>query len=516
MTQISGQNGRHSESGMALLIAIFTLLLITAIGAGMIMLTNTETSTSANFRDEQTALFSAKAGIEEIRDRFRKTATNSLNASLPGAVMGLGNNCLVVATCGVLYVLNPTGAEADTPWVTNGNAYPDDEVCTEAGNMAGTHICTGSPLIPPGKVPPGNPWYASTTASATYAATPPMAWKWTRITLKTNLTSSGTTNASTVDGTPADTSELVCWNGTNEVSSTYATCALDPRPNLQPVYVMTTLAVTPSGSRRMIQTEATTTTFPTLPGPMIFDGPTPVYGAPNSNAFGVTGIDQAQGPNAGAGCPAGVNEPALGGYDAASVAALTADVPRPAKYTGAVGTGSPSVSNVSAALGPLATVAGLDALVSQVTMIASPANIVNGNAAGIANPGTNAVPVINVVTGDLTLGGGFSGSGILLVEGNLTMSGNPGYNGLILVIGKGTVTKNGGGNGTLDGSLLVANLYDNSSPTPHLLPLAGPPGIPTMNWNGGGNASINYDSCWSSALSLSLPYKIVGVREMMY
>jgi len=55
---------RHSESGIALLIAIFVLLLITAIGAGMIVLTNTEINTSANFRDEQTARFASKSGIE--------------------------------------------------------------------------------------------------------------------------------------------------------------------------------------------------------------------------------------------------------------------------------------------------------------------------------------------------------------------------------------------------------------------------------------------------------------------
>jgi hypothetical protein len=120
--------------------------------------------------------------------------------------------------------------------------------------------------------------------------------------------------------------------------------------------------------------------------------------------------------------------------------------------------------------------------------------------------------VINVVTGDLTLGGGFSGAGILLVEGNLTMSGNPSYNGLILVIGKGTMTKNGGGNGTLNGSLLVANLYNSSGQ----LITSGPPGSPTLNWNGGGNATIQYDSCWSNAMSQSLPYRIVAVREMMY
>ena len=54
-----------------------------------------------------------------------------------------------------------------------------------------------------------------------------------------------------------------------------------------------------------------------------------------------------------------------------------------------------------------------------------------------------------------------------------------------------------------DGSLLVANLYDNSGVyTPaHLLPGSSAPGIPTINWNGGGiNATIQYDSCWSLCL----------------
>jgi hypothetical protein len=117
-----------------------------------------------------------------------------------------------------------------------------------------------------------------------------------------------------------------------------------------------------------------------------------------------------------------------------------------------------------------------------------------------------------VVTGDLTTSGGLSGSGILLVEGTLTLSGNPSYNGLILVIGKGVVTKNGGGNGTLDGAMLVANLYNSSNQ----LITSGSPGTPTINWNGGGNATVQYDSCWANALNASLPYSSIGVREMMY
>src|ERR1700692_4810245 len=108
MTQTFGKYDGKSENGIALLIAIFVLLLITAIGAGMIMLTNTEINTSANFRDEQTAWFASKAGIEEVRDRLRTAATNSLSGSLPTVLLGQNN--------GALYILNPSNLETDKPW----------------------------------------------------------------------------------------------------------------------------------------------------------------------------------------------------------------------------------------------------------------------------------------------------------------------------------------------------------------------------------------------------------------
>jgi len=84
----SCKKNRNSEKGIALFVAIFTVLLITAIGASMIMLTMTDTTISGNFRDEQKAFFAAKAGMEEVRDRFRNTADNSIFASLPAALPG--------------------------------------------------------------------------------------------------------------------------------------------------------------------------------------------------------------------------------------------------------------------------------------------------------------------------------------------------------------------------------------------------------------------------------------------
>jgi hypothetical protein len=508
MTQkFKARKDRHSEQGIALFVAIFTVLLITAIGAGMIMLTNTDTSISANFRDEQTAFFAAKAGMEEIRDRFRLTAADSLSGIVPTAKPGNAN--------AFVYITNPKNGENVTPWVTTAAAtvYPDTEICTEMANM-------GNPCTPGGGPYAG--WYNPASGgvlpyrfSNTYQMTPKADWKWTRINLKTNSTSSGTAAANRVDPAFA-ANALVCWNGAAQIATNLASCTA-ANPSYLPVYVMTTLAVTPSGSRRMIQAEAVSNAYPTLPGPMIFDGGNPIYNVPSSNAFVVSGNDIAKGGNNGAGCPPppnGGGEPALGAYNDAAMNALKADASnRPQSYTGPAQYGSPSVANVSDQLTVLLTVGGLQNLASTITLVAGNSNNVYGNnPATIVRPGTNASPQVNVVNGDLTLGGGFTGAGILLVTGNLTFNGNPNYNGLILVIGKGSVTKNGGGNGVVNGSLLVANLY---GPNGALLPSGSAPGIPSITWNGGGNVSWNYDSCWSQMMNNLQAYRIVAVRELI-
>jgi Tfp pilus assembly protein PilX len=483
-----------SEPGFALIAALLMLLLITAALMGMIIMSNTETNVSSNFRDEQTAFFASKAGIEEVRDRMRSAATNSLSGYLP-------TTALPGATNGVLYITNPASGETVAPWLTTGTNYPDDEICKEV-------TCTSG-------VPSGT-WYATPqSASASYAASPILPWKWVRVMAKANKSDTGTTRVTSVDGTT--NGNRVCWTGTNEIATTAASCAA-ANANYLPVYELTALAVTSSGSRRMTQYEVDRTAFPAMPGAMIFDGPSPDFSTnPHSAAFGVSGADAAQGPNAGAGCGAPANQPALGAYNNASGTSLSGQLNRPGSYTSGSAP-TPAVSNVNSALGPLSTVDGLTNLVNSVTAAAGPSNVFpNANNTTPTNLGTNSAPVINVVQGDFSLGG--SGAGILLVTGTLTMSGTPNFNGLILVIGKGNVVKNGGGNGTLNGSLLIANLYSDTPPTyTNLIPLGSnnPPGIPTIAWNGGGNATIQYDSCWISTVSQSFPYKIVAQRELIY
>lgn len=56
----------RDEGGTALVIALMATLLLTALGTALILLTNTETAISANYRDAQEALYAADAGIERV------------------------------------------------------------------------------------------------------------------------------------------------------------------------------------------------------------------------------------------------------------------------------------------------------------------------------------------------------------------------------------------------------------------------------------------------------------------
>ncbi len=345
MIRRQNRKSKSSERGVALVIALLTLLLISAILMGMIVASNSETNISTNFRDEQTAFFAARAGIEEVRDRLRPSAAPTLATT---AYFTASPTPLAGAPSGVLYITNPTGGETVTPWLTTGTNYPDDEICKELTCVGG--IPTGAWALP------------AQSAGASYAAAPILPWKWVRIMIKPNKSDTGLTRVTSVDG--LTNANRVCFNGTHEYTTAAVTC-----PD-KPVYELTALAVTKSGSRRMVQYEVSQGTFPPIPGAIVFDGPNPAFGAPNSNSFTVSGTDVDQGPNSGAGCPAAANVPALGGYNAASTATLTSDVTRPGSYTSGT-TATPAISNVSSQLGTLNTVDGLQALVNNVTAAAA-------------------------------------------------------------------------------------------------------------------------------------------------
>ena len=122
--------------------------------------------------------------------------------------------------------------------------------------------------------------------------------------------------------------------------------------------------------------------------------------------------------------------------------------------------------------------------------------------------GSTASPAVTYVNGNCTLDGG---AGLLIVTGDLTLNGNPSFSGVILVLGEGKVNRNGGGNGNIYGSIYIAS-FARSWPAsengqPHNFR------TPIFNTNGGGNSDLRYDSAWVQKAKDTLGDIVRDVRE---
>ena len=127
----------------------------------------------------------------------------------------------------------------------------------------------------------------------------------------------------------------------------------------------------------------------------------------------------------------------------------------------------------------------------------------------LPNGGSGNPTGFTFCNGDYTMGSG-SGSGLLIVTGELTTNGGSDFNGLVLVIGAGYINRNGGGGGAFYGGNFVASV---DWPVPvNTTPLANF-GAPFFQFNGAGNATMQYDSsAVANALKL-LPAPVLGVSE---
>ena len=490
------------QRGVALVAAILTLVLIAAITAGMIILSTTNTNISANFKDEQRAFFASKAGIEEARDRLRLNAANTIRTAgtLPATLLGGSGS--------VLYILNPLNGETVAPW--NGNSttsYRDDEICKESSSITCSTPTGTTPALP--QLSSCTGWCNSVTADSTYAPSPVFDWKWVRITLKQN----NQISPFNINGSSSSTYNTyqACWNGTNE----YADATLGCTAPGEPVYVLTALAVTPGGSRRMIQTEVAEDKVNfTAPSALTMPGTTDTFSGGNSNGWGVSGVDTAT-PGCGS-QTTGPPVPAIGVPNAGDITLVDGGIPggRTGNYPG---TGSsPNVVNVSSTAPPnLQTVPGLQSLVSQIQAnVTQP--VLTGNVSGLSNPGTASAPQIIVVDGNLTLSGSLTGYGILVVTGapgnaggTLNISGSVNWNGLILVTGQGVF--NSSGTPQYNGAIVVAQTTDALG---NPLSVLGPP-TANFNINGGGNGGVQYSSgCLANATNLSTFHAMV-FRELL-
>ena len=94
---------RRSERGIALLLCILSLMVLTGIAIGMMYMTDSETMINANYRSSQQAYFSALSGLQSVRERM--TPANVAPHLIVGPGVTPGNPLSVV------YVINPSPAD---------------------------------------------------------------------------------------------------------------------------------------------------------------------------------------------------------------------------------------------------------------------------------------------------------------------------------------------------------------------------------------------------------------------
>ena len=480
------RNAKHevgSERGAALVIAIFSLMLISVVATSLILSAGTQTAIKANYRSATRAFYDAKAGLEEARGRLWTNNPDSaavLNCVFPGGVpMALGQSC---------YIINPAAGETVDPInQATTNPYADLEYQQEWGSppLAGT-----PPIL--SKSPKG-------------AVAGPL-YKWVRITATTEKSISPTFD-SDADGV-ADLTRLFL-SGPNVLDS--GNFGGIP-PGAAQVLTITALAVTPLGSRRMVQytvaPPALSAAFANFPSALTLDGNGVSYTGPTGNQpqrggdFQINGNDI----NAPPGTPSGV--PAIGytnSNDASSIA--TSAVPT-SKYLSPAGMPNVGVVTLPPAL---QTPSGLDNLVLSITQNAdlvltpSHGSALDQRSLPANMSATN--PMVIVVNGDFNLHGNGTGYGLLVVTGALDYDPDASWNGVILVIGEGTFISSKAGDGAINGAVLVAQTQDAAGN-----PL-GSVGYSSYMQTGGG-LGIRYSANWVRAAEGLMPYQVLSFREI--
>src|SRR6202158_7696 len=223
-----------------MVIALFTLMLISVVATALVLMADSETALKGNYKSAMQAFYDAKAGLEEGRGRLwlNNPDSNGITSCVfPGGVsMPIGQVC---------YIVNPAAGENVDP--TNldlANPYADFEYKQE-WNMP----VTAAPGVQQ-PVPSKSPIAGANIAGPLY--------KWVRITPRTEASAgfnSDPNSDSVIDSTP------LFFYGQNVIDSKNGIL-----PGSGQVLTITSLAVTPYGRPPL---RACTIASPALTAPLV-------------------------------------------------------------------------------------------------------------------------------------------------------------------------------------------------------------------------------------------------------
>lgn len=532
---MNGKNTKQlkSQRGIAMMVALLALLLLAAIGMGLMFMADTENSVNNNYRDSQKAYFAARAGAEEARLLLATDA--NIKAKAMGLVMPASN-----VPAGMLYLTNPSSSDGGvidpTTAAGTSNPYLDDQLCWERYNLG----------LTPGSGPCGSNAQSGQLLTNAASYTPlvmaapgegnadALLFKWVRITNKQNLM--GPIGPPALGGTKVNgalaVGTQVCWDGTNEIVSTSVLPCAQQSPVLMPVWELTSLAVTPTvganpGSRRIVQMEVAFKPPLIPPAPISTETAVKLQGSFLLNAYDFCSC-QCTTPKSGpATCNPGCNSSAHAIFTSQTVTQVGNGTTVSNFGTDPTGTASlqlqqwPNSMNIDRLINQYKPGASIPGYASSCTGTANPlgvpptylscgtqTNQTYGTFPDSLNSNTPIEPinytggVTEYIPGSVKLTGGASGGGILIVDGDLEINGGLNWYGLILVRGQVSFTGGAGG----------VNLYGAI--------LAGQDVSATDQSQGtdtfGGSLNLHYDVCALNNSNTGTPPQLLATHEIMY
>ncbi len=535
------KSGTSGEEGIALLMCIFALLLLTGVALALMYMSDTEQAINNNYRDSERAYFGAMAGLQDARIQMRKN-----KASDPWPVWVPTTMPTIAAGSGVTYITNPNNQGASQPWQPSANnLLMDRQLCNENFATFGGTLLVGS-NVPCASVPGGNFWQERAVSRdpnrGTAAA---MDYRWVRITRKSNRSSAPYYVAGSVAAVGPDVQ--MCWNGSQQLplDPAYARCEdvpSTPRGETT-VFRLTSFAMAPGGTPRTLQMDVAenppflTNAAVDSQDHVTLNGKLDVNGFDfctcNTNSCTtdpVTGIRSCTGktwstgavqqcdntkwaiyasntvdnPNksetlvAGPNPPVVQNQPWLFNIPAMinelKNSAGTVDVTQTAPYNWSC-TAATSTSNASCGTHS-GGMYGVPPAFPPSPVDDPTYNSAYGSCSGGVGPGCPN-PQVTYVPGNLQITGGSVGNGILIVDGDLDIHGGLQFYGLILV--RGVVKFTGGGSDATN--IYGAVLAGQESYVDNVL---------------GGSAYIQYNACALRNSRKPQPPTTISFHELAY
>ncbi|HXM96759.1 MAG TPA: hypothetical protein VOA64_21270 [Candidatus Dormibacteraeota bacterium] len=467
MKRIHTTRGRKSEAGIALLVAIFTLLLISVAAISLVVGSGTESSLAGNYRTSASAYYAAAAGLEEGRGRLMSQNPNYFNnfVAPQGGVLPLTQ---------VRYVLNGLQGEVVAPAnLSSTTTYPD----VQYGSAFGVPI-TGRTV-------------QTTTSIFSGGAVPGPAYKWVRISAATEQS----INTDVNNDNALDNATPLFYDGSN----------LNLTSNGMQALEITSLASLPDGSQKILQYVVAPAT------PITIDAAIHTKtGAVLGDALNVTGyVDPvcSRPDTYGVKAGAAISVPGSGNVTG-SPGDIQPNAPFPYNLPALISSLQGSTTKIDVPGTGVTPVSGSTPVTysgPHATLGVAPTVTYGGSGAitAVTAPGT---PAMYISPGDLTLGvptiGGAapSGQGVLIVQGNLTIDISNGFNyfGLILVTGNLFMTANPNTTAT---SNIHGAIIGSGSFTSNLTNL-------------GGSIFVHQNACMVNSAFSGLPLSILSFREI--